>query len=158
MLLCNSMDTATAWKKLRFILSERSDFHTANSLYIYIYIYIYITSKMYLYWCIYCYLYIYICECVCLRVSVSFCVSVCACICVCVNQFRSLICIFNGIFIRNICHYISSDPLDWYLYWIKFIGIEVDSTKTTEILNFKAGIKDIKMTLLLIHFTWKKLS
>ena len=34
--LNNSMDTATAWKKFRFILSDRSD------IYIYIYIYIYI--------------------------------------------------------------------------------------------------------------------
>ena len=37
----SSIDTTTAWKKLRFILSVRSDFHMRESLYIYIYIYLY---------------------------------------------------------------------------------------------------------------------
>ena len=38
----SSIDTTAAWKKLRFILSVRSDFHVIDSLSIYIYIYIYI--------------------------------------------------------------------------------------------------------------------
>ena len=76
----SSIDVTAAWKKLRFILSVRSDFHIIDSLliavhafvnlvsmsfsvdstllprYIYIYIYLYI----YIYFILYIYIYIYI--------------------------------------------------------------------------------------------------
>ena len=46
----SSIDTTAAWKKLRFILSDRSDFHM-NYIYIYIYICVYVC--------------VYVCVCVC---------------------------------------------------------------------------------------------
>ena len=45
----SSIDTTGAWKKLRFILSVKSDFHMTDSLYIYIYKYIYYYIYYYIY-------------------------------------------------------------------------------------------------------------
>ena len=109
--LPDRIDTTAAWKKLRFILSVRSDFHMIDSLSIAVNAFVSCVSMCYKHYyvcsciklcvcvcvhihvcvrlCVYVYIYvcvfIYILKCVCVCVCV--CVFIYTCVCVCVFMY-----------------------------------------------------------------------